>query len=186
VDLNFGFWRSFVSERVAKALFIKVLRFRKNIFKKVAKIPPGEIQVRGDMIKCPDDIDTVGCSIAECGVRMNPKVPSAFARLRCDESAQCSKGRPSLCECMRVNTSSYDQTRGFLLFVSPARSGRVRPNQSKSRQSNHWVRLIAVVGPTANQGQLKAIKVDQGKSNLPDEPPPISWTVRSNRWKVNA
>ena len=33
----------------------------KNIFKKVAKIPPGELQTRGGMIKCRDDIDIVGC-----------------------------------------------------------------------------------------------------------------------------
>ena len=98
---------------------------------------------------------------AECGVRNEPQ-GSAFARLRRDKSAQYSKGRPSLCECMRVHTSQYERTRGFLLFVSPARSGRVRPNQSKSRQSNRWVRVGR--GRWSDR-ESRSIKADQSGSN---------------------
>jgi len=43
-----------------KSLDDSVFGFGKNIFKKVVKIPPGELQTRGRMIKYRDDIKVVG------------------------------------------------------------------------------------------------------------------------------
>jgi hypothetical protein len=39
----------------------KLRRDEKNIFKKMAKIPRGELQTRRGVFKCRDDIDIVGC-----------------------------------------------------------------------------------------------------------------------------
>ena len=117
----------------------------------MVKIPPGELQTRGGMIKCRDDIRMRS---AECGVRNWGAKRVAYYGLRAESTARSSKLLSALVE-LRRDKEEFQGTNpfncGIRLGVGRCDSVGLRP-----AWTNH-IRPIVRSGPTRSR-QVKAVK----------------------------
>jgi hypothetical protein len=148
--------------RSPKRLIVNGVRRAKNIFKKVAKIPPGELQTRSVVIKWRDETRVSKCGVSEfgsafvhygatgCGMWNLPRAPR-------NPKAQIPPWRDAAQN--RV-VAGHSRSRATLQQAASLRYNGVRLGPTKSKR----VKAVRPLNPTGS----KWIKVDH-----------ISW-IRSN------